>query len=356
VLSGLFNALGVRQSLVGVDIGANALKVVQISPSRRGPVLQYASLTELLQSNGEGQDRGEAIALHDTVRTGRLNRKKLVIAYQGEELTVRHLTLPKMPRDEIKEAIRWEAKKIAPKALEEVIFDYLTLGEIDERDTKRYEILLVIADRASIIGQLEALKPFRSQIQAMDVNPLALLNSVRLNNPVDLADNLAFIDIGAKKMDINIAKKGILRFYRNVQIGGEGITNALMQSLQVDYTEAERIKRETGLVTSSEVETDNRIQSIIKAEVDKMILEVQRSIDYYRAQYREAGVRKMILMGGTPLIPDFRDYFGSYFDAEVVLDDPFAGVICDPTKYSEARSMAPRFSTSVGLCLRKGEG
>jgi type IV pilus assembly protein PilM len=356
VLSGLFNALGIRQSLVGVDLGANALKVVHFSPGRRGPVLQHASLTELIHTDGEGQDRGELMALYDTVRSGRLNRKKMAIAYKGEELTVRHLTFPKMPRNEFKEAMRWEAKKMVPKTLDEVVFDFLTMGEIDEREIKRYEILLVIADRASILGQLEALKPFRSQIRAMDVNPLALLNTVRLNYPGDLADNLAFIDIGAQKMDINIAKKGILRFYRHVRMGGEGITNALMQSLQADYTNAERIKRESGLAATPEGETDNRIQSIIKAEVDKMILEVQRSIDYYRAQYREAGVRKIILMGGTPLMPDFPDYFASYFDAEVVLDNPFAGVICDPSKFSETRSFAPRFSTGVGLCLRKGGG
>ena len=354
-LSEFLGSIGIRRSLIGVDIGTNAVKVVHFGYNRQGPVLRHASLTELLPTNGNGEDRGVVMALYETLRAGQLKRQKMAIAYNGEALMVRYLTLPKMPKEEVKEAIRWEAKKLVQKSLDDYVLDFFISGEIEERDLKRYEILLVLADRESIRHQMDDLKPFRSQIRVMDVNPLALLNTVRLNYSEDYEENLVFIDIGVHKMDINIAKRGVLRFYRTLQMGGEDITNALMQSMQMEYTEAEQVKREKDLMAETENELDGRIQAAIRTEVDRMILEVQRSIDYYRAQYREAGIRKVILMGGTPLMSGFLDYFGTYFDAEVVLDNPFAGVVCDATKALELRSIAPRFSTSVGLCLRKGE-
>src|SRR3989304_6126440 len=281
----------------------------------------------------------------------------MAVAYSGKSLTIRYLTLPRMPKDEIKEAVRWEAKKLVPQPLEEMVLDFLIVGEIEERDLKRYEILLIVAERASILSQLEGLKPFRSRIVAMDVNPLALFNGVKLNYPADLGENLVFVDIGAHQMAINIAKRGVLRFTRNVQIGGEDITRALMQSLQVEYGEAEQLKRQKGIAESKETESaaggDGRIQQVIQDEVNRMILETQRSVDYSRAQVREGSIRKVILMGGTPLMPVFFDYSASYFDATVVLDNPFSGIACDNPNASELKLMAPRFSTSVGLALRK---
>lgn len=365
----ILQVLGIRQPLIGVDIGRTAVKVVHLRQGRRGPVLRYAGLTELLHSasGGEeessalggsgGQDRGVVMALYEIFRESRLRRQKMAVAYSGKSLTIRYLTLPKMPKEEIKEAIRWEAKKLVSQPLEEMVLDFLIVGEIEERDLKRYEILLILAERASILSQLEGLKPFRSRIVAMDVNSLALFNAVKLNHPADLGENLVFVDIGAHQMAINISKRGVLRFTRNVQIGGEDITRALMQSLQVDYTEAEQLKRQQGMAESPEMKSasggDGRIQEVIKAEVNRMILETQRSIDYYRAQFREGAIRKVLLMGGTPLMPGFLDHFSSYFDTKVVLDNPFAGIICEDPAASELKLMAPRFSTSVGLALRK---
>ena len=353
----ILQAFGIRQPLIGVDIGRTAVKVVHLRQGRRGPVLRYAGLTELLHTGEESQDHGVVMALYEIFREGRLKRQKMAVAYSGKSLTIRYLTLPRMPKDEIKEAVRWEAKKLVPQPLEEMVLDFLIVGEIEERDLKRYEILLIVAERASILSQLEGLKPFRSRIVAMDVNPLALFNVVKLNYPADLGENLVFVDIGAHQMAINIAKRGVLRFTRNVQIGGEDITRALMQSLQVEYGEAEQLKRQKGIAESKETESaaggDGRIQEVIKAEVNRMILETQRSVDYYRAQFREGSIRKVILMGGTPLMPGFLDYSASYFDATVVLDNPFSGIACDNPNASELKLMAPRFSTSVGLALRK---
>jgi type IV pilus assembly protein PilM len=189
-----------------------------------------------------------------------------------------------MPREEAKEAVRWEAKKLVPQTFEQSVLDFLITREFQERDLKRLEVLWVVADRASILRQLEEFKRFRSRIEAMDVSPLALLNTVRLNYREDLAENLVFVDIGAKKMEINIAKEGTLRFYRSVQTGGDEITLALAQSLGKSYDEAEEFKRRKGFSGPFVGEAEARTPEAVKPLLDRMILEVQRSIDYYRAR------------------------------------------------------------------------
>ncbi|MCI0529479.1 MAG: pilus assembly protein PilM, partial [Nitrospira sp.] len=115
-------------------------------------------------------------------------------------------------------------------------------------------------------------------------------------------------------------------------------------------------KRERGMNPNGEDISDTipykRYLEVLKEALNRLVLEVQRSLDYYRAQFREEAVNKMILMGGTPLMLGFSDYFSSYFEAKVEVDDPFAEIICRNAAFGNFRTMAPRFSSSIGLALR----
>ncbi|MBI3595858.1 MAG: type IV pilus assembly protein PilM [Nitrospirae bacterium] len=352
-----------KRHLLGLDIGRSAIKVVQLASTRKGLVLKYAGLTErppMDRTAPPDQDGGAPLALHDVLKEGRLKRQKIAINFGGRNPIIRYILLPKIPKDELAEAVRWEAKKLIPFPIEEAVMDYLIVGETQERELKRIEVLLVATERTAVMSQIGSLKRINLPIVAMDVNPLALFNTVKLNYKSDLDENLVFVDIGAEKMDISISKRSVLRFTRNVQLGGEDITQAIAQGLGVEREEAEQLKRQKGLSGAGAGEGDAgpskdqnvRRLEIIKAEVDRMVLETQRSMDYYRAQFREGSVKKIVLMGGVGLMPGFQEYFASYFDANVELDDPFAEILCDETAFREIRLMAPRFSTGVGLALR----
>jgi type IV pilus assembly protein PilM len=299
-------------------------------------------------------------ALTELFQRGKLKREKAAVNFVGRAPVVRYLLLPKMPKDELKEAVKWEAKKIVPIPIEEMVLDFMVLGEQEEKEGKRLELVVVAAERSEVLVQYNELKRIGINIAAMDVNPLALLNAVCLNYAADLSGNVVFVDVGAVKTDINIIKQGVLRFTRNVQIGGEEITKAIERELQIRQNEAEAMKRQRGMVSSESgggvPGAEGRLKTAIQPIVDRIVLETQRSIDYYRAQFREAEVRKVILMGGTPLLPGFQDYFSSYFGTAVEIDDPFAEIDCDEPSFAEFRIMAPRFSTSVGLALRKENG
>ena len=139
-------------------------------------------------------------------------------------------------------------------------------------------------------------------------------------------------------------------------MGGNDLTASLQRGLHLDYEEAEQLKRERGMNTSGEKISESiphkRYLEVLKEALDRLILEVQRSLDYYRAQFRVEASRKIVLMGGTPLMPGFSDYFSSYFDAEVEVDDPFTEITCRNPSFGDLRQMGPRFSSSIGLALR----
>ncbi|MDC4228077.1 MAG: type IV pilus assembly protein PilM [Candidatus Manganitrophus sp.] len=258
---------------------------------------------------------------------------------------IRYLTLPVMPQGELAEAVKWEAKKMVSIPMEEMILDYIVAGGRQERETKRYDLILVVADKSTLREQWAMMQRAGLDIVAIDVNPLSLLNTIRLNYGKELAGNFIYIDVGAVKTDMTILKDGVLRFTRRLEMGGEQVTRRLQQEMNLSYEEAEKLKREKGLGV------EEKAQMIMKSELDRFIVEIQRSIDYYRAQFREAVFKKVILMGGGALLPGFSDYFGSYFDADMEIDDPLAEII-GTESVGAIRAIAPRFSSGIGLALR----
>jgi type IV pilus assembly protein PilM len=321
-----------------------------------GIKLEYAGLVELPRSDGNGDKRDLVVALQALLRSRDLRHAKSVVNVAGKPPLIRYLTLPAMPKEELKEAVKWEAKKLMALPLEDMVMDFLIVGEQEERGQRRYEIVLVAAERTAILSEVQEVQRAGLRVVAVDVGPLSLLNTVRLNYPKDVRKSLVFIDIGAAKTEINIAKNGVLRFTRTVQLGGDDLTLALQRELRLEGEEAEQLKKERGLSLPGEDISDaishQRYLEVLKEAIDRLILEVQRSMDYYRAQFREESIQKMILMGGTPLMPGFSDYFSSYFDAKVEVDDPFAEIICRNAAFGNFKAMAPRFSSCIGLALR----
>jgi len=121
------------------------------------------------------------------------------------------------------------------------------------------------------------------------------------------------------------------------------------------YLSADRPAREVvgGREVGGSEDYKKKVTDSLKPVVDRIILETQRSIDYYKAQFREGVIQKVVLTGGVSLMPGLVEYFSTYFEAEVLIDNPFQNLRCNDAQVRDLILMAPRFSTSVGLALRR---
>jgi type IV pilus assembly protein PilM len=334
-----------RKPFWGIDIGASSVKVVRLYRNRKGMKLLDIGLKEI-PTDEDFRQENIAAALEELIPEKK--RPKAVINFSGKSPLIRYLSLPVMPKEELDEAVKWEAKKLISIPMEEMMLDYIIAGGKQEQEIKRYELVLVVAEKIIVKEQWAMMQKVGLEVLAIDVNPLSLLNAVHLNYPNDLTGNLIYIDIGAAKTDITILKEGILRFTRRLEMGGNEITRRMERELNLPYDQAEKLKREKGMAA------EEAASAVIKSECDRFIVEIQRSIDYYRAQFREGVFKKIILMGGGALLPGFSEYFGGYFDSDVEIDDPFAELE-GAEAMTESRMIAPRFSTGIGLALRRGD-
>ncbi len=334
---------GNRKPFWGIDIGSGSLKGVRLHRKGKGFELVDAAIFEF---NDENMPLNECIS---ALLGKNLHKVRAAIHFSGRvSPEVQTLTLPVMPKKELIEAVHWEARKWSTLPPEEMVVDFTIMAEQEEEGVKQYEIVVVVVERAALEEQLQAISASGLNITAVDLAPMALLNTARLYYEDALPESLLYVDMGAQKMEINIVKNGVIRFTRQVALGGDVITHAISRSSTLSLPEAEGRKRKEG------IPLDGLSRSAMLEQVDRFIVEIQRSVDYYRAQSRESGIDKILLMGGTPMLGGFLEYFKGFFDATVELDDSFSKTPCDDPGISMLLEMSPRFSMAVGLALRKG--
>ncbi len=336
-----------RKDITGIDIGSGSIKVVRIAGGGK-PRLLAAGLVEL--SLDPLKAAVVAADLKYLLSGKKFRGKDNVTLMPGKDLTIRSLTLPKMPQAELREAVRWESKRHISYPLDAALVEFLVVGEKREGLADKYDILMVAAERGTVV---ERLTPFREAgiaVSAVDANPLALRNSLRLREKGDETNTLV-VDIGAGKTEMDIFKGGALRFSRCLETGGRDITRAVSERLGVGLEDAEAAKHKADLLSSPE---DDHLVAAVRGALDGVLLEIRRSVDYYKATFREKGIDRMILTGGVSLMSGIKDYFSLSFEWPIELDDPFAGLVYKKKVMGEGlRPLSPRFSAAVGLALRK---
>jgi len=214
---------------------------------------------------------------------------------------------------------------------------------------EKYDVIMVAAERSKVLEQLAPFNEAEITVSAVDANALSLRNVLRLGEKASDMNTLV-VDIGAGKTEINIFKSGTLRFSRCIESGGLDMTRAVAETLGQGLPEAEEMKRRLNLLTPPE---QDQAVDAVRVRIDTLLMEIRRSVEYYKTTYREKGVESMILTGGVSLMQGIREYCAQALEHAVEIDQPFDGVSCKKNLFEEFGPVAPRFSAAVGLALRK---
>jgi type IV pilus assembly protein PilM len=334
--------------ITGIDIGAASIKVVRIAKGGKRPKLLSAALVELSPDPAEATSHSTDLR---RLRSGKkIGRGIIVTQMPGKDLTIRSLTLPKMPLNELREAVRWEAKRHISYPIDVAQIEYLIVGEKREGVVEKYDLVMVASERQKV---LEHLMPFREaeiNVSAVDANALSLRNVFRFRDIPGNANTLV-VDLGAGKTEINIFKGHVLRFSRCIESGGLEMTRAIADTLGIGLQEAEDKKRGLNVLTPAGAD---RAIDAVQSRLDGLLMEIRRSVEYYKTTFREKNVEGMILSGGVSLMQGLKDYFARSLDGTVEIDAPFDRLQCKKDMLEEFGPSAPRFSAAIGLGLRKG--
>ena len=100
--------------------------------------------------------------------------------------------------------------------------------------------------------------------------------------------------------------------------------------------------------------TFEEAQPVLHAVNENVLLEVQKTFDFFKATSSAEHIDRIMLSGGASRTDGFRQMLQERFNAPVEDFDPFKAVGWDPKKLGgEAVDLAPTAAVAVGLALRQ---
>jgi len=341
--------LGKKKSLVGLDIGSNEVKAIELTQ-----VGESLKITGFGHAPLESQDDlKETIA--DVLRRSGIRTKRVATAVSGRAVIVRYISMMKMSDDELRSALRFEADKYIPFQVDEVVLDCARLPDFSDTGQpagdQEMKVLLVAVKQTLIDEHLLAVQSLGLMPTVIDVDTFALGNAFELNSlhsprVEDEEKVIALVDIGSVKTNINIIKNNTSYFSREVYLAGNDFTEAIARRFGTDNLEADKLK------LNPEGKEESIEESILPT-LDDLGNEIHLSFDYYENQY-DREVDEVFISGGSARISGLKACFERVFDRRIHFWDPTENleVKGDRVDIQDMKDRASQLAVPVGLASR----
>jgi len=346
---------------LGIDLGSNAVKFVQIS-GRKLVRWGYKELdVKFSLPDTDNTEKISAIgqALSEILSQHLKHPKTAAISVSGNSVIVRYVKLPKLSREELEKTIQFEAEPYIPFPIPEVNMSFHILDDIVEDGQPKMETVLVAAKKELIDQRLSIINNAGLRPIAVDVDAFALENAYNISHPVsDEPETTLLLHIGATVTTMIIMENGVSRVVRDVFIAGNTINKSLQRIFDCSFEEAENLKRKGQiLVTPDEKEAtlaqddqdSLQISNTVVTVLKDLVVEVQRSLDFFLSQHPDRQVNRILLCGGSSRINGIDRYFAQELRLSVEIFDPFKNMAGESLPPEDIRSS---FAVAMGLSSR----
>ncbi len=347
---------GNSKQVVGLDIGASSIKVVQLQQSKKGTELKTFGMLPLAPEvivDGAIMDAEVVVdTIKQAVKEFKVKGKYAAISVAGHSVIVKKIIVADMSRQELEGAIETEAQQYIPFDIEDVNVDFQILESDESLESGEMAILLVAVKKEKVEEHIQLIKEAKLDPIVVDVDAFALENAYELNYEVEPDLVVGLVDIGASTMNINILQDGVSSFVRDISIGGDQYTEAIQKEFNVSFDVAERLKR--GQLIEDISQDD--VLAIVNTVSDDIAVEIQRSFDFFRASTMDVAVDKLYLSGGCSLFGGIDRFFEEKLGVQVEIFNPFRNIKV-PRKFDKdyIESIAPQAAVAIGLALRRLE-
>jgi len=342
-----------NKSMVGVDIGSSSVKAVELQ-GKNGDFqlvsLGYESLEPDSVVDGQIMELNSVSnAISNIFNEHKIKTNRVAAGVNGHSVIVKNIILPQMSSAELQESFAWHAEEHIPFDIADVTLDYHVTGTTDDA----IHVLMAACKRDKVANPKQAIQLAGKQPAIIDVDAFALQNCYELNYDPQPNEVVALLNIGASTTNINILNGNRSVFTRDATFGGNQYTSLLQKELGVTFEHAEQVKR--GMPLPEPVEHRD-IVPILETVSDILALEIQKTMDFYRATVEDGGVavEKILVSGGGSKLAGLIEFLAKQFEIPVEIFDPFRKIKVDSRGFDPEymREVIPEMAIAVGLALR----
>lgn len=339
--------------ILGLDLGSDSFRAVELEENRDKIILTKYGLYDSPKKSHHGESPLDSSAYSSAIKSFvsevGFSTPDVVVSLPESEVFTRVVKLPAMSEKELKSAIAFEAEQYIPIPIKEVNFDFQILDS-DVMDKDKMNVLIVAAKNKVLEGYVKMLRD--AGLTPRGLEPEALAIGRVLGDDAGRPSASVVVDVGSTSTQIIVTYKGAVRFTRSVPIGGESITRAVAQKLGFEFAQAEEYKKTYGLDKN---QAGGKVYDVVKEVFDKILLEIKKSRIFYTTHNPNVIINRVILSGGTALMPGLLFYMANSLDLEVELANPWRNIQFSPKTElykDQLIGQGPLYVTALGLALK----
>ena len=353
------------QNAWGIEIGQAALKAIRLRAEDNGQSVRATAFDYIPHPKILSQPDAVPVELIEQSVATFLERNDLGddavgISVPGHTSLAKFIKLPPVEPGKIAEIVQYEARQQIPFTLEEVVWDFQTIGGGVEESgfMLEAEVGLFAMKRELIFESMRPLADKGEEIEVVQIAPLALYNylsydvlSYRKNEqtpePPDAEDYYIVLDMGADNTTL-LVSNGRSIWIRNVPIGGNHFTRALTREMKLTFAKAEHLK-----CNATKSPDPKAAFQAMRPVFNDYVTEIQRSIGYFGSVNRAAKIKKVIGVGNGFKLAGLQKFLQQNLQYEVHRLEHLDGVtgdavLSDPLFMDNVMS----FAVPYGLALQ----
>ncbi|MBI4130612.1 type IV pilus assembly protein PilM [Candidatus Roizmanbacteria bacterium] len=338
------------QSVLGIDLGSNAIKIVELV--KRGNNLVLSSLGSIptpprgLMSDVPLDEQAVIDVLMKLLKEMKVNSRGVHASLPESAVFTRVIDLPNLTEKELSSSIKWEAEQYIPLPIDKVNIDYAILSRSNEANSMR--VLLIAAPLTLIEKYTRIFEAANLDILSLETDAVASSRIIPKSLPEK--SNELILNIGAGTSIIGIVKDKSLIFVRTVAAAGESFTRTIADELGFSPSQAEEYKRTYGLNRDS---LEGKIFTTLSPSIRQLMEEVKKVIVYFNGQYPQEKLTTILLSGGSVRMPGLVSYVASETSLDTQVVNPFENISYNAAQKTMIESNASYFTVAVGLCIKE---
>jgi type IV pilus assembly protein PilM len=269
---------------------------------------------------------------------------------------IKSIRLPKMPIDEMREAVAFEAKDRLPTR-DPLTIQFLQAGEVRQGDDIREEVILLAISTPLVEQHVNCLLEAGLKPTAVDATPCAIarLHTSEQAEPIESThdDGITVpparmvVDIGYDASKVLIVRGGQIMFYKLVQIGGQQFDQEISQHLHIERTEANDLR--TRMDRPDEAPTGTHVQRAIhealRTPMHELAHEIGLCLRYFGVTFRGERPQTLELTGGESACEMLRNLLAEQLGMPIT---PLVNIDSE----IDWPDRVERFALATGLAMR----
>ncbi len=335
------------RSFFGIDIGTYTSKVVEMS--REGAGYRVLALGQVLTPKGlfsesESDITSTVEAIKKLLSEKKIATNSVAASLPENKVFTRTITMSILTDKELASAIRWQAEQYIPLPITEVSLRYSVVDRYQTPQGDKMDVLLVAAPLTVVSKYMETLKKIGLNPIALETEPIAI--SRVIDSPE--TSSAILLDIGASDSTISVLKKNKVFFTRTISTSGDAFTRAIASEFNIQQEQAREYKSAYGML---EGQAEGKVVAALRPVIGVIIEEIDRTIALHQNKVANDPLKRLILVGGSALMPGMAAYMASNLNLDVEIADAWSHVLNRQDIPPEAASLSPEYATAAGLAM-----